>query len=251
MGQLLDGLLKLQSIERELAQVKRRLKTRQNAVSIQQRRIDQLQEEFDALNEKALGRRKDGDRYELDLRQSEEHVAKLRTALNGAKTNKEYAAILTQINTLKADNAKLEEGTLKILQEVDGVRTEADKVRMQIEVEAKRLAELQQTNAGEVEKLNGMMAVLTGKRTEAAKDLNREALTVFERVADSYDGEAMAAIQVEGKKPPFEYICGGCYMTLNAEHANALRVRDEIRKCDNCGRILYLEAAGASSDSQD
>jgi predicted nucleic acid-binding Zn-ribbon protein len=40
-------------------------------------------------------------------------------------------------------------------------------------------------------------------------------------------------------------------MTLNAEHANALRVRDEIRKCDNCGRILYLEPAGASSDSQD
>lgn len=251
MGQLLEGLLKLQSIERELAQVKRRLKTRQNAVSIQQRRIDQLQEEFDALSQKILTRRKDGDRYELDLKQSEEHVAKLRTALNSAKTNKEYAAILTQINTLKADNAKLEEGTLKILQEVDGVRTDADKVRMQIEVEAKRLAELQQTNAGEVNKLNTMLTALTGRRTEAAKDINREALTVFERVADSYDGEAMAVIQIEGKRSPFEYICGGCYMTLNAEHANALRVRDEIRKCDNCGRILYLEVAGASSDSQD
>ena len=30
-------------------------------------------------------------------------------------------------------------------------------------------------------------------------------------------------------------------MSLNAEHANALRVRDEIRTCDNCKRILYLE----------
>jgi predicted nucleic acid-binding Zn-ribbon protein len=30
-------------------------------------------------------------------------------------------------------------------------------------------------------------------------------------------------------------------MSLNAEHANALATRDEIRTCDNCGRILYLE----------
>ncbi len=29
-------------------------------------------------------------------------------------------------------------------------------------------------------------------------------------------------------------------MSLNAEHANALRTRDEIRTCDICGRILYL-----------
>ena len=29
-------------------------------------------------------------------------------------------------------------------------------------------------------------------------------------------------------------------MSLNAEHANALSSRDEIRNCDNCGRILYL-----------
>jgi predicted nucleic acid-binding Zn-ribbon protein len=30
-------------------------------------------------------------------------------------------------------------------------------------------------------------------------------------------------------------------MSLSAEHANALRVRDEIRTCNNCGRILYME----------
>jgi predicted nucleic acid-binding Zn-ribbon protein len=51
----------------------------------------------------------------------------------------------------------------------------------------------------------------------------------------------MAKIEFHGKKPPYEYVCGGCYMSLTAEHANALRTRDELRFCDNCGRILYLE----------
>jgi len=241
MGQMLDGLLKLQSIERDLAQVRRRLKTRQSAVDLQQRRIDKHQEQWDALQERATTRRKDADRHELDLRQSEEHVARLRSALNTAKTNKEYAAILTQINTLKADNAKLEESALRIIQDVDTLRLEADKVKEQIDSETKRLDEIKQTNSTEIEKLEGMLADLTARREEAAQGLSPEGLSVFDRVAERYDGEAMAAIQIEGKKPPYDYICGGCYMSLSAEHANALRVRDEIRICNNCGRILYME----------
>ncbi len=241
MGQMLDGLLKLQSIERDLSQVRRRLKSRHSAVDLQQRRIDQQQQHWDALHAKANTRRKDADRFELDLRQSEERVAKLRSALNTAKTNKEYAAVLTQINTLKADNAKLEESTLKIIQDVDVVRIETDKIKQQIEGEKKRLDEITQTNSAEIEKLNGMLAELKAKHDQAAVGLAAENLTVFQRVADRYDGEAMAPVQVEGKKPPYEYICGGCFMSLSAEHANALKVRDEIRTCNNCGRILYME----------
>ena len=243
MGHLLEGLLKLQKIERELAQVRRRLTARQNAVDIQQRRIDQVQEQWDALDAKSLTRRKNADRYELDLRESEERVSKLRTALNSAKTNKEYAAILTQINTLKADNAKMEESALRTMQEVDGIRADADKLQMEIDRETRRLGEIRETNAAEIEKLNGMMEALRAERADAAKNIDPNHLRVFDRVAKKYDGEAMAAIQIEGKKPPYDYICGGCYMTLNAEHANALRVRDEIRTCDNCGRVLYLDPA--------
>lgn len=241
MGQMLDGLLKLQKIERELSQVRRRLKSRQSAADLQQRRIDEHKEQWQALHDKAAARRRDADRHELDLRESEEHVSKLRSALNTAKTNKEYAAILTQINTLKADNAKIEEGALKIIQEVDALRLEADKVQQQIDAETKRLEEIRQTNAEEIERLNGIIAELKAKHDAAAEGIAQDTLTLFQRVADRYDGEAMAVIEVEGKKPPYDYICGGCFMSLNAEHANALRTRDEVRTCNNCGRILYIE----------
>lgn len=241
MGRMLEGLLKLQSIERELAQIRRRLRARENAVNIQQRRIDQLQEEWGVLDQRSLTRRKDADRLELDLKQSEEKVARFRTALNSAKTNKEYAAILTQINTLKADNAKLEDGTLRIMQEIDGIKGDADTVQHQIDAEQKRLEEIRQTNAEEIARLQKIMSDLSARREEAAGHVAPQALKTFERVADSYDGEAMAPVEVHGKKPPYTYICGGCFMSLNAEHANALKVRDEIRTCDNCGRILYLE----------
>jgi predicted nucleic acid-binding Zn-ribbon protein len=240
---MLASLLHLQSIERQLAHVRGRLKTRRNAVAAQEKRIAQAQAEWQGLHDKAIARRKDADRLELDLRQRDEQVAKYRTALNAAKTNKEYAAVLTQINTLKADNAKLEEEGLKIMQEAEGMKAQADQAHVQIDAEQKRLADIQASSDEEIRKLDAMVADLSTQRSGAAAVVPPEALRIFERVASNYEGDAMAVIEVHGRRPPHDYICGGCYMALNAEHANALRSRDEIRTCANCGRILYLETS--------
>ncbi|MDY6913711.1 MAG: C4-type zinc ribbon domain-containing protein [Planctomycetota bacterium] len=247
MGTMLASLLRLQSIEGKLARVRQRLKSRQKAVATQQMRIDQFRDDWNVLHEKSLTRRQEADSLELDLKDKEAQVSKYRTALNTARTNKEYAGILTQINSLKADNAKLEDRILKIMQEADSVHAEADEVRARIETEEKRLEEIHRISAEEIEKLEAMVNELSASRAEAAADVPPKALVVFDRIAENYDGEAMAAIEIHGRKPPHEYVCGGCFMSLNPEHANALRTRDEVRTCDNCGRILYLEPQAEGS----
>jgi len=247
MGTLLEALRRLQSIENDLAQVRGRLRARKNAVALQSKKIEQHRTDWTALRERALSRRAEADRQELELRGREEQVSRCRVGLNTAKTNKEYAAILTQINTLKADNAKLEEEILRIMQEVDALNVDAEKLKGAMESEEKRLEEITRSSEQEIERLEGMLADLTAKRAEAARAIPPEALAAFDRVADTYDGEAMAQVEIHGNKPPYRYVCGGCYMSLNPEHANALRVRDEIRTCDNCRRILYLEPEAKGS----
>ncbi len=249
MAKMLEALLRLQSVETQLSTVRGRLRSRKNAVLAQQAKHDQLAASHTALHDRYLSRRRDGDRASLDLKTREDHVARLRMSLNAARTNKEYAAVLTQINTLKADNARLEEEALRILQDADGIKAQADEVAQKIEAEKARLAEVQRTSAEEVSRLTAMLEELNAQRAGAARDVPAPALAIFERIAGNYDGDAMAAIEIQGAKPPHEFICGGCYMSLTAEHANALRTKDEIRTCDNCGRILYLEpqANGAAA----
>ena len=247
MGKLLDTLLRLQAVERDLTAVKRRLQTRKNAVAIQQKKIDQLTTEMAAIQAKSLTRRKDADRLELDLKTREAHILKLRTALNAARTNKEYAAILTEINTGKADGAKIEEEVLKIMQDVDVVKASGATIQQQLDAEAKRMAEVEQASGAEIQRLTGMMEQLSQKRAEAAAEVPPESLAIFDRMIAQHEGEAMAAIEIHGRRPPHEYVCGGCYMSLNAEHANVLRTRDEIRTCDNCKRILYMEPQTAKA----
>ncbi|MCK5557566.1 MAG: hypothetical protein KAJ01_04270, partial [Candidatus Hydrogenedentes bacterium] len=105
----------------------------------------------------------------------------------------------------------------------------------------KRLEEIKASSVEEIARLESMVTKLSGKRVEASKSVPPKALSLFERIAQQYDGEALAKIETSGRKPPHSYTCGGCFMGLNAEHANALGTKDDIRQCDNCKRILYMD----------
>ncbi len=241
MGPVITALEGLQAIERDLSQVRRRRKTRLRAVEAQEARIAKHRQERDSLHKASVDRRKQADDYELTLRQNEEHIAKLRVNLNAAKTNKEYAALLTQINTQRADNAKFEEQALKILGEVDVLKTQIEESDKHIAQEEARLQEIHASSAEEIQKLDTMLTTLQTKRDAAAKAIPETVLAIFDRLSQQYDGEAMAKVEVNGRRPPYTYTCGGCFMSLNAEHANALRTRDEVRQCDNCRRILFID----------
>jgi predicted nucleic acid-binding Zn-ribbon protein len=241
MGKLLEALLRVQSVERDLAHVRGRLKAQRKAAAVQSQRVEQARQEWEALHAQVLERRKGADSLDLELKGREQQVGKLRAALNSARTNKEYAAVLTQINSIKADNSKLEEEALKAMQGADVAKAEADQVQQQIDVEQRRLETVQASSDEEIARLNGMIEDLSARRAELSANIPQAVMAVFDRMAVNYDGDAMAAVERHGKKPPHTYVCGGCYMQLKPEHFNALRVRDEIRTCDNCGRILFLE----------
>lgn len=243
MGPLLSALVQLQSIELDLTNLRRRKRAKNNAVNAQQTKIDKHNEELKFVRENSMDHRKRSDELELELRSSEEHVEKLKIDLNTAKTNKEYATLLTQINSLRADNAKLEDEGLKVIAEIDAVKQQATELETLIADEEKKLTAVQESSEGEIAKLDSMISDLQVRRNEAAGKIPPKSLAVFERIASQYDGEAMAQVEVSGRKSPYTYSCGGCYMSLNAEHANALKSHDAIRQCDNCQRILYMNEA--------
>jgi len=241
MGEMLQSLRRLQAIENELAEVRRRLRSKSAAIDAQAGRLEQLRQEHQALHDDHVQRQKQAAAVELELKSHEQEVARLRLSLNTARTNKEYAAILTHINTIKADNSKLEDEALRALQEADKVHAEAEEGRRRIQEAEAYLEQVRQTSAAEVAELEARLAELRDKRASAAAEVPPEALSVFDRIASTRDGDAMARIEVVGDRPPYSYVCGGCNMSITAEHANALRTRDELRFCDLCGRILYLD----------
>lgn len=80
MAKTLPALLKLQSVELQLVEVRNRLRVQGAAVDAQQSRIAGFQEDYQKLHEELVTLQKEAAGFELELRSKEEGVGKLRGA---------------------------------------------------------------------------------------------------------------------------------------------------------------------------
>src|SRR4030066_1094941 len=139
MGPVLNGLLKLQSVENRLRVEKAKLTRCRRNVIIQENLIRSLQNALEAKKEEVQLTKVQFDRLELELKTKDETIARLRSSLNIAKTNKEYAAVLTQLNTTKADNSKIETQILELMKNIEADEDESAEIQSQIDEQKQKL----------------------------------------------------------------------------------------------------------------
>lgn len=238
MGPILSGLLELQRVDLELREAKKKLRKGQKAVLRQHHLIDQLNNAHQAKKEEIKLSRVQADGLELELKTDENEISKLRVALNTAKTNKDYSAILTRINTDKVDKSKLEDQILAIMSQIENDETECREIEENTKTQQEKRIELERIAEERSKQIKIEVEALEKKWQGSAQDVPEKELSLFERLADSFDGEVLVEI-IEPKSRRGVCTCGGCFMTVPLEIVNALLTKDEVITCD-CGRILML-----------
>jgi len=239
MGPVLNGLVKLQSVENQLRAAKAKLTRCRRNVVMQENQVRSLANSLEAKKEEIQLTKVQSDRLELELRTRDEQIARLRASLNVAKTNKEYAAVLTQLNTTKADNSKIETQILELLKDIEADEAECEKIQEQIDEQKQILKRTREDAELMAAKYEAQIEEIQTNWEEAARNIPPESLNIFKRVAETYDGEALAVVETqEGKTAA--YSCGGCFMGVTAESVNLLMTKDDIIRCPNCTRILVL-----------
>lgn len=240
MGEILEALQRLQVVELQLAAIRRNRESKARRVETHKRQTAQidarLKEAFRTLRERQI--RVDG--LSLEVAAREESIARHREALNKAKTNKEYSAILAAMNTETADNTKIENQILELMEEVQRLQNQQAAVETEKAQSLASLAVAEQAlanyDAGCCEQRDHLMA----SRLEYSQAIAPGTLNAFLRVAEHHDGEAMAPVSKLHPKRE-DYICSGCNMTITLDVVNFLQTRVEIQLCRSCGRILYFE----------
>ena len=242
MGPTLLGLIKLQSVENRLRAVKAKLARCRRNVIIQENQIRSLQNALEAKQEEIQLTRLQSDRLELELKSRDDHIAKLRAALNMAKTNKEYAAVLTELNTNKADNSKIENQVLELMKAVEADQADCTQLKQQIEEQKAKLEQVRKDSETMAAKYEAEMTAIQTEWEQSANSIPAEQLATFNRVAETYDGEALATVEQADNRSEV-YTCGGCFMGLTVETVNALMTKDEMMRCPSCSRILVLDTS--------
>jgi len=239
MGARLEALRALQNIELQIVDIRRQLKHKERIIAAQANKVSAAEAALAAEREQIARSQREFDALDLEVKARSGQVAKLRDHVNSAKTNKEYAGALQQLNNEKADLSKLETRALEHMTRLDEARALAVTHEKGIETERRRLADLraqlEQTRAA----YSNRMTQLEKERAASAERIEPAIVAQFDRLSERYDGEVMAEVAKPNPRRD-DYICSGCNMSLTAEIANSLAVRDDVLACRSCGRILYL-----------
>lgn len=178
---------------------------------------------------------------EVESNSFEQKIESLRERMNNARTSKEHAALLSEINTLKADKSLIEDRAIKSMQKLDEVRVQVQTLETARAERAKVRDVAAADREARAAEIKDRVAELEAERVKALEDIPPAALLIYEeRVAMGDDESIMAPIEEQDRRS-LEYTCGSCYTHLPIEQVSILLKRGDVTKCPSCKVILFME----------
>lgn len=231
MQQSLEQLLKLQDIDYFLGELERSKDYLPDMMENLKKEIDETKIKYETCLkdlEEATIKQKN---LELEVSSKEADLQKYQQQMMSIKTNKEYDALVAEIDTIKGIISNHETELIETIdlsatleKNIDDYKTRMDQVE---ENNTKQLSVLQ-------EKIDTIGDKVSGKETERSaitSNISRQLITVYDRVRRGKGGSAVVAVKRRA--------CGACYKALTPKKVQEIRKADKVLTCDNCGRLLF------------
>jgi len=240
-------LIKLQELELAIKQF-------EAAMAAKPHELDPSIRALDAARTSATTHRKDLEALDKQRRQLEagvtaeqDNLQKAQRKLLEVKTNKEYAAMVAEIETFKNKILSHEDAVLHIMELIEQRKHELLDLDRQVHEADQNLTEGRRRNELE---LGVLQETLTGRRQAreaAVQQLERPAVDLYMRLLSGRKGLAVVGIK-NGS-------CQGCFLALPPQLIQEVRRNDRVLTCSHCQRILYwsgetLPAPSESSASE-
>jgi predicted nucleic acid-binding Zn-ribbon protein len=232
----LNLLWELQKIDLEIRTIvdsqevyPRELKRLDERQRIEKEKIQKEKEKIELLEKER--RQKEG---HLSLEQ--EKIKKTEGRMFEVKTNKEYQAFLSEIETLKGIHSREEEEILQLLEEIDELRENHSKREKEI---ATTLGKIEGEKKGLQEKMAHDQGVLKRQmeRKEAiTKQLEAKLYKLYNTLKEKRKGVGVVSVKHE--------TCQGCFVHVPPQMFIEVQKNNALIRCPNCNRILYWEGNG-------
>jgi hypothetical protein len=234
----LEALLELQRCDARLMDAQRKrddIPRRREALkaALQAARAvhEQAKKDLDAAR---LARR--GHEKEIEVIQSE--GAKLDRQLLDVKTNKEYTAMLHEIQLLKTKRGDRETQVLECFEREEALQARAKKSEQEIADEEKRIRAGEADFDKESAVLDQAIHSIRTDRDQIKPRVPATLLSRYDRLASSRNGVAVAEVR--------KAACGACFTALTPQAMQEVRRNDAVMTCEQCGRLLIWVEGSAS-----
>jgi len=184
----------------------------------------------DAKDKMAQNQKKRRD-LESEVKDQKVAIGKYKRQLNEVKTNKEYTALLHEIEETQRKVDALEEGIIAEMLAADDVEEEIKAALHKQSAEEDVLKKEKIVLDEKMKETEARYAALAKEREALLPRIPREQIKLYESLFLKKGGTALSPVTGE--------FCAMCHMRVRPQMLNEIRDKAKVILCENCGRILY------------
>ena len=177
--------------------------------------------------------------FESDIEDGVAHIRKSRGRLMSIKNNREYKALLREIEDTEKENAKREDRVLECLEEIEMLNqrfetkeSDLSKLRDEHEKEEKAVNE-------ELGQLQEQLTNVERGREGLMQTIDPNLLEKYQQIKRISGGIAVSLVN--------HATCGACHLGIPPQMYNELQRQDTLQFCPHCQRIIYWKEDESSS----
>ncbi|RLC04269.1 MAG: hypothetical protein DRH90_09100 [Deltaproteobacteria bacterium] len=231
MREQISILVRLQTIDSDIQKIESRLGKVDGEIAALDSELDEFES---SIKEKvAIGEKyqKTFRSLESDANMNLPKIAKSKEKLTSVKTNKEYQALLKEVEDLKTANSKIEDQMLEILEQSDTAEAQLSEKNQEFEFAKNRVAGEKAGITMAAEKDRTRLAELQVDFQTVLDTVNPDILKAFRSVRSRIGNLAVAKVE--------DAVCAGCHMNIPPQMYNELQRFESLMYCPQCQRIIY------------
>lgn len=215
------------ALEAEAGRLPKQMEAIQAALADARKTVETLKARADATRKELRAKEKD-----LEVTAGKRTKAEGR--LYEVKTNKEYSAVLVEIEDIKQEKGRTEEEILGLMESQERLATDIRDGEGRLKTREEQARQDETVVRAKLVKVEADLAAARSEREACARGLPVGVLAGYERVLRARAGVAVAPVPPTG-------VCGGCRVTIRPQALQELRGGAALMTCENCGRYLYWQ----------
>ncbi len=221
---LQDTELKIAGLQRQISDIPKQVEAyNQELVCLEeahQRRVARLQEDT---------KRRRTFESEVDMMRA--RLSKLKDQLMMVKTNKEYTAMLHEIQMAEAQIRLEEDRILEIMEEMENLELSLKSDERELKARAEEIKKSVHACESAIPELETALVSLREEKAKTETNIQSELLARYHRIAELRKGIALAEARDE--------LCTACHVRIRPQVYAEILGTEDIHSCDSCSRILY------------
>lgn len=232
MQETLKILRELQGLDRELnekRQSRQKLAGEQAEITSELSRVQEMVDILQANVAVLDAQRRD---LSQDLVIEEGNIAKAEGRLPTIKTQREYVAVLKEVDTAKKMNKDIQDKIAALDAQMESLNNESQEKEEELAQIQSQVQERQKEIATALAEADKLLGEGDGRRDGFLDQVPTALRKRYEMLLDKRAGVAVVEARQE--------TCCGCNMNLPPQLFNRLYTSTEILTCPHCNRMLYL-----------